>query len=170
MINTVTSEDSGLYTCSLTFTLNGVTGSVSETIDAWVTGTNVEEGGDFRAPLHQANVTFRVQFSSDRLCMSWRKHRHFQTQPGRTSYSNTPHLWHCHFRWVFTGTASARTSQWDHQGRPGWVAVDNTRWEIWWFAVNVQRLSQTSVKKKTHLDCLETTSTSFIFWLCLLWL
>lgn len=70
MINTVTSQDSGLYTCSLTFTLNGVTGSVSETIDAWITGTNIEGGGDFRAPLHQANLTFRVQFSSDRLCMS----------------------------------------------------------------------------------------------------
>uniref|UniRef100_H3DE19 Zmp:0000000936 n=1 Tax=Tetraodon nigroviridis TaxID=99883 RepID=H3DE19_TETNG len=37
MIAKVTSEDHGLYTCTLTFTLNGVTGSVSETIDAEVT-------------------------------------------------------------------------------------------------------------------------------------
>lgn len=40
-IPAVTSEDSGLYTCTLSFTLDGVAGSVSETIDAWVTGTNV---------------------------------------------------------------------------------------------------------------------------------
>ncbi|XP_029702509.1 interleukin-1 receptor type 1 [Takifugu rubripes] len=36
-IPAVTSEDSGLYTCTLSFTLDGVAGSVSETIDAWVT-------------------------------------------------------------------------------------------------------------------------------------
>lgn len=35
-IHRVETEDSGIYTCTLTFTLGGVTGSVSETIDATV--------------------------------------------------------------------------------------------------------------------------------------
>lgn len=35
-IDEVDSEHNGLYTCTLTFTLGGVTGSMSETVDAWV--------------------------------------------------------------------------------------------------------------------------------------
>ncbi|XP_041662473.1 interleukin-1 receptor type 2-like isoform X2 [Cheilinus undulatus] len=35
-IDQVHSEDNGLYTCTLTFTLGGVRGSMSETINAWV--------------------------------------------------------------------------------------------------------------------------------------
>lgn len=38
MISGVDTEDNGSYTCTLTFTLGGITGSVSETIDAWVRG------------------------------------------------------------------------------------------------------------------------------------
>lgn len=37
-IHRVETEDSGTYTCTLTFTLDGITGSVSETIDAAVSG------------------------------------------------------------------------------------------------------------------------------------
>lgn len=37
-IHRVSSENSGTYTCTLTFALGGVSGSVSETIDAMVTG------------------------------------------------------------------------------------------------------------------------------------
>lgn len=37
-IRGVDNEDNGYYTCTLTFTLGGITGSVSETIDAWVRG------------------------------------------------------------------------------------------------------------------------------------
>nr|XP_046259682.1 interleukin-1 receptor type 1 isoform X2 [Scatophagus argus] len=36
-IDGVETENSGFYTCTLTFALGGMTGSVSETIDAWVT-------------------------------------------------------------------------------------------------------------------------------------
>lgn len=37
-IDGVELQNNGSYTCTLTFTLGGVTGSVSETIDAWVRG------------------------------------------------------------------------------------------------------------------------------------
>lgn len=37
-INKVDIEDNASFTCTLTFTLGGITGSVSETIDAWVRG------------------------------------------------------------------------------------------------------------------------------------
>ncbi|KAM6934571.1 interleukin-1 receptor type 1 [Xenentodon cancila] len=39
-IRMVQPEDTALYTCKMTFTLGGVTGSVSETIDVAVTGSN----------------------------------------------------------------------------------------------------------------------------------
>ncbi|KAM9850914.1 interleukin-1 receptor-like 2 [Aulostomus maculatus] len=35
-VDKVKPDNSGFYTCTLTFTLGGITGSVSETIDAWV--------------------------------------------------------------------------------------------------------------------------------------
>ncbi|XP_026152173.1 interleukin-1 receptor-like 2 [Mastacembelus armatus] len=37
VIEGVNAQNNGLYTCTLKFTLDGITGSVSETIDAWVT-------------------------------------------------------------------------------------------------------------------------------------
>lgn len=37
-IDGVELQNNGSYTCTLTFTLGGVTGNVSETIDAWVRG------------------------------------------------------------------------------------------------------------------------------------
>lgn len=42
-VSRVDSDKGGVYTCTVTFTLDGVTGSMSETIDAWVSGENETE-------------------------------------------------------------------------------------------------------------------------------
>ncbi|CAJ1079098.1 interleukin-1 receptor type 1-like isoform X2 [Xyrichtys novacula] len=66
-IDGVDSQNNGSYTCTLTFTLGGITGSMSETIDAWV-----REEYSLVPQVHEpANETVKAQIGSSfsRRCL-----------------------------------------------------------------------------------------------------
>lgn len=121
-IKSVTSEDSGLYTCTLTFTLNGVAGSVSETIEAWVTGTNPRERPATHLKVDDATGDQVSRFDFLPACThkskSWKC-------TWKCTWKRSWSLmlpWRCPFRRVLADASSARASQRDHQGRAGWVS------------------------------------------------
>lgn len=64
LIKEVGAQNNYDYTCSLNFTLGGVAGSVSETIDAWVRGKNGDERSSVQEiRSHEMENTFH-QFSA----------------------------------------------------------------------------------------------------------
>lgn len=67
-VSRVDSGKGGVYTCTVTFTLDGVTGSMSETIDAWVSGENKTEGEKRNLP----ELRYGFEVSPQTACVRFR--------------------------------------------------------------------------------------------------